>query len=315
MIVDGVPQADCVAESKSLFRTIEDVGVSLIEVAAALLLTIEMAVLFAGVVARYIFHRPLVWTDELNSILFLWLGVLGAVLALHRWQHMRMTTFVTMLPAKAQTWISGFGNAVIVVFLVLLLEPAIEHVQTEAGVISPTLEISGFWRAAAMPVGVVLLLIVALLRFRAWPLRNTIVSLVAVAAVAGALLLAQPVLSTLDQANLAIFFLVGVPVMVFAGIPIAFGFSAATFAYLAVGTYEPPSILVARLDSGMSQLLLLAIPTFVFLGLLIEMTGMATRMIGFLSNLLGHVRGGLHYVLVVSMYLGPVDKRDSQIGV
>ena len=53
----------------------------------------------------------------------------------------------------------------------------------------------------------------------------------------------------------------------------------------------------------MSQLLLLAIPTFVFLGVLIEMTGMAERMVGFLANLLGHVRGGLHYVLVVAMYL------------
>ena len=40
-----------------------------------------------------------------------------------------------------------------------------------------------------------------------------------------------------------------------------------------------------------------------FLGLLIEMTGMARAMVGFLASLLGHVRGGLHYVLVGAMYL------------
>src|SRR5262249_52042115 len=38
-------------------------------------------------------------------------------------------------------------------------------------------------------------------------------------------------------------------------------------------------------------------------GLLIEMTGMARAMVSFLASLLGHVRGGLHYVLVGAMYL------------
>src|SRR4029434_10207001 len=41
----------------------------------------------------------------------------------------------------------------------------------------------------------------------------------------------------------------------------------------------------------------------VFLGLLIEMTGMARAMVAFLASLLGHVRGGLHYVLVGARYL------------
>ena len=35
----------------------------------------------------------------------------------------------------------------------------------------------------------------------------------------------------------------------------------------------------ARMDEGMSHLILLAVPLFVFLGLLIEITGMARRMV------------------------------------
>ena len=57
------------------------------------------------------------------------------------------------------------------------------------------------------------------------------------------------------------------------------------------------------MDEGMCHLILLSVPLFVFLGLLIEMTGMARAMVGFLASLLGHVRGGLHYVLVGAMYL------------
>jgi tripartite ATP-independent transporter DctM subunit len=65
----------------------------------------------------------------------------------------------------------------------------------------------------------------------------------------------------------------------------------------------PLEIVVSRMDEGMSQLLLLAVPMFIFLGLLIEMTGMARAMINFLASLLGHVRGGLSYVLIGAMYL------------
>ena len=85
--------------------------------------------------------------------------------------------------------------------------------------------------------------------------------------------------------------------------PIAFAFGLATYGYLAITTLIPMTAIVGRLDEGMSHLILLSVPLFVFLGLLIEMTGMARAMVAFLGNLLGHVRGGLQYVLVGSMYL------------
>src|SRR3546814_3464190 len=62
-------------------------------------------------------------------------------------------------------------------------------------------------------------------------------------------------------------------------------------------------VMVGRLDEGMSHLILLAVPLFVLLGMLIEMTGMARAMVQILSSLLGHVRGGLNYVLIAGMYL------------
>jgi tripartite ATP-independent transporter DctM subunit len=68
-------------------------------------------------------------------------------------------------------------------------------------------------------------------------------------------------------------------------------------------TRLPVAVLVGRMDEGMSHIILLAVPLFVFLGLLIEMTGMAAAMVRFLATLLGHVRGGLSYVLIGAMYL------------
>ncbi|MFX9077449.1 TRAP transporter large permease subunit, partial [Acinetobacter baumannii] len=71
---------------------------------------------------------------------------------------------------------------------------------------------------------------------------------------------------------------------VFAGVPIAFGVGLAIFGYLALTTRTPVMVLVGRMDEGMSHLILLSVPLFVFLGLLIEMTGMARAMVAFLAS-------------------------------
>jgi tripartite ATP-independent transporter DctM subunit len=278
------------------------IGVFL-EASTAALVVAEIVILFVGILARYVFHWPLVWSDELASILFLWLAVLGSALAFRRTENLRMTTLVNKLSPAAQQQFAAIALAASLAFLAMILPASIEHVELEHVVITPTLEVSMTWRTLAMPVGLVIMIVLALLRMIDQPRREMLVALALVLAVCVALWLAKPMLVGLGKINLIIFFLVVVPLTVFAGIPIAFGFGMATFGYLALATRIPTAVLVARLDAGMSHFILLSIPLFVFLGLLIEMTGMAAVMVRFLANLLGHIRGGLHYVLVAAMYL------------
>src|SRR5689334_14034144 len=169
---------------------------------------------------------------------------------------------------------------------------------------TPALQISNAWRAAALPVGSTLMLLIALMRLReAGSWRHILGAAALIGVGIGILLLLQPVLFELENENLLIFFVGIVALTVFAGVPIAFAFGLATYGYLAITTMIPMTAIVGRIDEGMSHLILLSVPLFGFLGLLIEMTGMARAMVAFLGNLLGHVRGGLHYVLVGSMYL------------
>lgn len=79
--------------------------IALVEVCAAALLMMEIVVMFAGVVCRYVLHQPLVWSDELAGILFLWLAMLGAVLALRRGEHMRMTALVSRLSPQRRAFV------------------------------------------------------------------------------------------------------------------------------------------------------------------------------------------------------------------
>lgn len=276
----------------------------LVEIPAAILVLAEVAILFAGIAARYVFHTPLVWSDELASILFLWLAMLGAVVAFRRGEHMRMTAFVNRASPATRAFLDMLAVSAALAFLLMILMPGWEYATEEQYVSTPALEISNAWRAAALPVGTALMIALALLRLierAGW--RTTLKAVGLVAAGVAILAALQPVLATLGNANLAIFFVGIVALCVFAGVPIAFSFGLATYGYLALTTSTPMMVVVGRMDEGMSHLILLAVPLFVFLGLLIEMTGMAQRMVAFLASLLGHVRGGLSYVLIGAMYL------------
>ena len=275
-----------------------------VEVAAAALVAAEIVILLSGAVARYVFNRPLVWSDELASMLFLWLAMLGAVIAFRRDEHMRMTACVGMLPAPTRTTFDTFATGAALAFLLLIVWPAYEYASEQIPITTQALQISGVWRAAALPVGTVSMAVFALLRLAKVEMpRSLLIALGAVAAFVVLFWVSAPVFHRLGNLNLLIFFVGVVAAAVLAGVPIAFAFGLAVFGYLSLTTQTPLLILIGRMDEGMSHLILLAVPLFVFLGLLIEMTGMARAMVDFLASLLGHVRGGLHYVLVAGMYL------------
>ena len=276
----------------------------LVEVPAALLVLADIIVLFAGVVSRYVFHSPLLWSDELASILFLWLAMLGSVVALRRGEHMRMTALVSKAQPGRRALFEAVATAACLAFLLMVLWPAWEYAHDEMAITTPALEISNLWRAAALPVGIALMGLFAALRLlRVASLRQSLKAVAIIAAIALVFWLAGPLFAGLGRYNLLIFFVGVAGGCVFAGIPIAFAFGLGTFGYLALTTGTPLPAIVGRMDEGMSHLILLAVPLFVFLGLLIEMTGMARAMISFLASLLGHVKGGLSYVLVGAMYL------------
>ena len=276
----------------------------LVEVPAGALVAVDIVVLFAGVFARFVLHNPLVWSDELASILFLWLAMLGAVTALRRGEHMRMTALIGRLSPSPRAVLEAVATAACLAFLALVVWPAWQYAADERAITTPALEISNLWRAAALPVGIVLMGTFALLRMLRFTTRSDAVkAIVVVVVIAGAFWLLRPAFAHLGRLNLLVFFVGLAGGCVLAGIPIAFAFGLGTFGYLALTTSTPLTVVVGRMDEGMSHLILLAVPLFVFLGLLIEMTGMARAMVTFLGSLLGHVKGGLSYVLVGAMYL------------
>src|SRR5438270_4126624 len=90
---------------RSLAERLDGAIGNTVEAASAILVVAEIVILFCGILARYVFHRPLVWSDELASLLFVWLAMLGSVLAFRANEHMRMTALVAKAPPAARRFL------------------------------------------------------------------------------------------------------------------------------------------------------------------------------------------------------------------
>ena len=94
-------------------------------------------------------------------------------------------------------------------------------------------------------------------------------------------------------AVLFLFILLGLPIAV------CMGFTAVIF-FVVLGQTDVLLMLPARMYSGTTSFTLLAIPFFILAGNLMNTGGMTQRLVHFAQCLVGHIRGGLGHVTVVT---------------
>lgn len=271
---------------------------------AAFFMTAIILLLLGGVVSRYVFSHPVEWIDEIVSIAFIWVAMLGAAIAMHRNEHLRLTLFLDMMPARLRDLVHAFALVAVAVFLAGLIHPSIEHVQEEWFVTSATLGLQSSYRVAAIPAGLALMLgIVVFYAFRTVTKPHLITAVVVVGALVALCWWMTPQLKSLGLLNLLIFMVALVAVCLAAGVPIAFCFGCGVMAYLAFSSNVPLLVIVGRMDEGMANLVLVSVPIFVLLGCVLDATGMGKAIVDFLASLIGHVKAGMSYVLLGSLFI------------
>jgi tripartite ATP-independent transporter DctM subunit len=276
---------------------------AVVEPLAALLVVAEVIILASGVFTRYVLRSPLVWTDELATILFLWLAMLGSVVAYRRGEHIRLSVLVRRSSPRVREILESIASVVTAIFVTELIPATFKFFVQEEIDVTPAMSIPQSYVVLAIIVGLALILVLALLRLsEADP--KVVAGVVACAVVVSAAAwFGRGAFAGLGNLNLVLFFVVLVGACVAIGVPIAFSFGLGTLSYLAIVTTVPLSTVVGRMQEGVSNVVLLAVPLFIFLGLLMETAGIARRLVEALASMVGHLRGGLSIVLVAAMYL------------
>ena len=297
------PEATARAYRRGWTRAIDRVIGTAVEIVAALLLAFEIFDLGAGVVARYVLHASLSWSDELATICFLWLTMLGTIIAYRRDAHMRLTAVINRVSIERRKLLAKISTGIVMLFCLEVLPASRKFLKLEMVDLTPALSIPRSYVVASIFVGLAIVLVLAMLRLLDGNLRVAFVTIATVVVAALVITHFTGALAAFDTFDLVFFFVVVVGACIAIGVPIAFSFGFATLTYLVLSTTVPLSTLVARMDEGVSQIVLLAVPLFVVLGLIMENAGIAKRLVDAIASLVGHLKGGLGIVLVAAMYL------------
>ncbi|WP_059104493.1 TRAP transporter small permease [Shouchella shacheensis] len=122
------------------------------EIAGGVLFIGMFLVLVAQTSARQGFSAPLVWSEELSKLIFIYVAYFGVISCIKDNSHVSIDIFVKKLPEKAQKWVYIFNQLLILAALVLIFIISIPIVERQATLNIITLQISYMYMYIALPV-------------------------------------------------------------------------------------------------------------------------------------------------------------------
>ena len=119
-----------------------------------------LTILFVGmlicgalqIIARFILHTPIPWSEELLTYSFVWTSFLGASLAINSLSHFNVDCFIVRMPTKISHPILYFVWIVMTVFTVFLFYKGLILTQLNIYQTMDVIPVSMFWAYLALPV-------------------------------------------------------------------------------------------------------------------------------------------------------------------
>lgn len=142
-----------------MMRSLQAVGLRLIEISTGLLVMIVAAVLMLQVVGRHILQYPFSWPEEFAGFLFVWVVFLGALVAYRQGGLIGISWFTQMLPRRWRAAVRLLSNLIVLALLAALVWKGTQAALDSAGMRTTVLQFSWAWVYAALPVGLFLLLL------------------------------------------------------------------------------------------------------------------------------------------------------------
>ena len=124
------------------------------------LLAMITGLVFVASVMRF-FGHPLVWSVDLAQLLFIWVCFLGADKAMREKSHLGMEVPVKYLPYKYHLWVEMVCSVIVLAFLAVLAVKGYELTLLNVERTFGDSELSYAWVTAAVPVGCVLIGVLA----------------------------------------------------------------------------------------------------------------------------------------------------------
>ena len=129
------------------------------EIVIIVLMAILVVIVVAGVFFRYVLGSSIPWSEEIGRYLMVWLGFLGASLALREGLHVGVELMVQRVPPRVAAWLSGLARGLVAGFLFIVTYSGISLVANLWDQVSPVAGLRMTWPYLAIPLGSLLMLI------------------------------------------------------------------------------------------------------------------------------------------------------------
>ncbi|WP_051330842.1 TRAP transporter large permease subunit [Aneurinibacillus terranovensis] len=258
------------------------------------------------VLFRYVLNKSLAWSDEIGRYLFLWSVFLGATIGIKQNLHPSFGSVINVLPGKLKGMGILLGRVLTLGFNAILFILSVRVIPTFESGLSPALEIPLSYLYLVFPVFSVISSIHTLSYI--WKERRGIPLMMWVLSVG--LIILSLYLGSLDshmQLNFPLTLFICLIVFFSLGIPIAFVLGLTSITLFFLSSPIPMTVVPQRMFLISDNFSLMAIPFFMLTGSLMQVGGVAERLVRLTSVLIGWVRGGLGYAdILVSAFFADI---------
>jgi tripartite ATP-independent transporter DctM subunit len=288
-------------------RTLVTRAIDAVDVCARAVLVVallgELALVMLDVAARAAGHTGFLWVDEVARFALSTMTFVGGAVAYRRREHSPVLAVVNRLPAAWRSPLAALDEWFVLLTACVAGLSSLTLIETSWVERTPILALPAATIAMPLTACAALLALYALERL--WNEHGRRALVVALPLLVLAVLLSTTYDTWTDwlpdagaiALTLALFLLA-----VVIGVPVGFALILAPAAYLWVSDGAPMVALAQNMVNGTANYVLLAIPFFVVAGLVMERGGLSRRLVHFIHALVGHFRGGMLQVMVISMY-------------
>ncbi|MBR1559102.1 MAG: TRAP transporter small permease [Clostridia bacterium] len=107
--------------SNGFIANVKRVTETLIDWMSVILLTGIFILGLCQVFWRWVLRDPIIWSEELIQLTYVWICYLGWTIAERKDSHIRITAILNMLPQGAQKWLQAFCHVLCIIFSALMV--------------------------------------------------------------------------------------------------------------------------------------------------------------------------------------------------
>jgi tripartite ATP-independent transporter DctM subunit len=264
----------------------------------------NIAVTFSNALVRYLTNQDFSWASDVWAILISIITFLGAPAYFRRGAGMAYTALIDQSHGLRRQTLQACG---LVIFFGICVVALAAYPSFFAGQLTQTLQVIGIssgFVAIWLGLGLMLFCLFAIEKLVRLDRRAIMIG-VGVGATMALATLALRLAYDLDVIAIDPFLLIvpGLVIAFITGVPIAGVLALAGLLFFVITGEAPITSIPSAMQYGVSSFILLAIPFFMVAGTLMEVTGMARRMIDMVQEWVGHWTGGLLVAQVVAMYV------------